>query len=207
VSIVFAGIVEPACQEDLAGIVELHKLSFPRFFMTALGDRFLAAYYEAVLQYPHRLFFVVRRGRTVAGFAAGFVAPSSFYELLHSRRTELAICALRGVLRNPTLLARLFRGASRVRSSARTSEYDCELSSLGVHPGLAGQGLGKLLLENFVAEAARCDINSIVLSTDANDNDRVNRFYRNYGFVVNRVYSAGKRQMNEYLLDMRSIAH
>jgi ribosomal protein S18 acetylase RimI-like enzyme len=196
-------IVEPARREDLAGVVELHKLSFPHFFMTALGDPFLEAYYKAVLQYPHRLFYLVRRGPDVAGFVAGFATPSSFYALLQRRRLELAICAIRGVLRNPGLFARLVRGASRVRSRARPSVYDCELSSIGVHPGLAGQGIGRLLLESFTADAVRRGINAIVLSTDARDNDRINRFYRNYGFVVNRVYFAGKREMNEYVLHLR----
>src|SRR5690349_16651517 len=66
---------EPACRGDLTGVVELHKLSFPHFFMTSLGGPFLEAYYTAVLEYPRQLFYVARRGRDVAGFVAGFVAP------------------------------------------------------------------------------------------------------------------------------------
>jgi ribosomal protein S18 acetylase RimI-like enzyme len=194
----------PAGPEDLAEVVELHKLSFPLFFMTALGDRFLEAYYKTVLQYSHPLFFVVRRDRRLAGFVAGFIKPAGFYSLLQARRIELAICAVRGLIRHPALLTRLFRSASRVRSGARTSDYDCELSSIGVHPDLGGRGIGKLLLETFIAEAATHDIDTIVLTTDARDNDRVNRLYRKSGFIVSRVYFAGKREMNEYVLDRRA---
>jgi ribosomal protein S18 acetylase RimI-like enzyme len=139
----------------------------------------------------------------VAGFVAGFIAPAGLYALLHERRAQLAIRAARGLLRNPGLLARLVRGASRVRSNALTSLYDCELSSIGVHPGLGGQGIGTLLLERFIAEAAHRGVNTIVLTTDARNNDRVNGFYRKHGFVVSRVYFAGKREMNEYVLDMK----
>jgi colanic acid biosynthesis glycosyl transferase WcaI len=200
-------ILEPAVSGDIAAIVELHKLSFPQFFMTALGDRFLAAYYRTVLAYPGRIFYVVRQDRAVAGFAAGFVSPANFYSLLHSRRVELAIDAGWGLLHNPKLLVRLVRGALRVRSSARASDYDCELSSIGVHPDLAGHGIGKLLLGRFISEAAGRDVKTIVLSTDARKNEHVNLFYRNRGFTVTRVYFSGKREMNEYVLNIGEMLH
>ena len=60
--------------------------------------------------------------------------------------------------------------------------------------------MGGALVDRFVAEQRMAGAPTVVLTTDARDNEAVNRFYQNIGFRENRKFEAGcGRQMIEYL--------
>jgi len=193
--------IREASAADLAAIVPLHKSAFAGFFLTSLGDRFLRTYYETVLAYPQRLFYVAEQGSQLAGFVAGFAQPQAFYRALYRRRVRIGFTLAAAVVRRPKLLAAVIRRAAAVRSRGQNPESDCELASTAVDPSFAGQGAGRLLVEFFVAEAARRHARTVALSTGALGNDHVNRFYSSCGFVMRGTSLVDSRLMNQYILD------
>ena len=71
--------------------------------------------------------------------------------------------------------------------------------SLAVLPSHREAGLGVRLVERFNAEAAALGATIVFLTTDAANNDGVNRFYVRTGFTLARTFSTPEgRAMNEY---------
>ncbi len=74
------------------------------------------------------------------------------------------------------------------------------LMSIAVNPDEQGKGVGRQLISAFLQEARSCGASSVLLSTDAINNDAVNHFYLRAGFQILKVYvTPEKRQMNEYI--------
>ena len=59
-----------------------------------------------------------------------------------------------------------------------------ELLSIGVSPEQNGLGIGQMLLSNFENRVRGKCINTITLTTDADSNDDVLRFYIKSGYTV-----------------------
>jgi ribosomal protein S18 acetylase RimI-like enzyme len=67
-------------------------------------------------------------------------------------------------------------------------------------PDYAGQGLGQALTRAFLARARQNGARIVYLTTDTDNNERVNRFYDRLGFILQRTFEApGPRTMNEYI--------
>lgn len=166
--------------------------------MTQLGPGFLKAYYRTVLDCEGHIFLVVENEGQPVGFVAGFTNPSAFYALLRQRKIMIGLAIVPAVLCNPALVPRLIGNARRVSDFTR-SEGEAELASICVLPDVAGKGFGKLLVEAFIKEARSRGARSVYLTTDAEHNDYVNRFYQRLGFEKSRTLLApGNRLMNEY---------
>lgn len=206
--------VRAANSSDFVLIADVHLAAFPEFFLAQLGRPFLTEYYRTVLRYSDGILLVAEQNGSVVGFAAGFVDPRSFYRFMSQRKWHFAIPACWGVLRHPRLLRRLYARKRRVVAGDELpqSEYRtiCELSSLAVKPGNGGKGLGRLLVYEFVKEAAKRGAESVFLTTDAVHNETVNHFYQRLGFQLSRRFKLdGTREMNEYFVsvDTLSSAH
>lgn len=194
-----------ACETDLREIVRVHQAAFPGFFMTLLGPAFLEAYYRLVLHHPGKVFYVWTSGNRVRGFAAGCLSPSAFYQELRRHRLRFFLRSLPSLMFHPSLVRRLV--ASYLQSGRSTlHEWSgaCELSSIAVDPEVGGQGIGGTLLHGFVA-AIQDRATSILLTTDAENNEAVNRFYRHHGFILEETLERSKgRTLNVYRLDLKS---
>jgi ribosomal protein S18 acetylase RimI-like enzyme len=76
-----------------------------------------------------------------------------------------------------------------------------ELSSIAVAPEASGNGLGKTLVEAFLAKSWSMDAQCVYLTTDADGNDHANALYRETGFEHVRLFVQRKgRWMNEYVI-------
>ena len=181
-------------------MVAIHLTSFPGFFMTRCGPRFLAEYYHIVLSYSPSVFLVAVDEGQVVGFVAGFLEPAGFYALLRKQRLRLAMALLPQVVRTPSLVARLLTNSQRAaQASTATGDKVAELASLAVHPDHARKGYGSALVRSFIDAAASRSAREVILTTDAQGNDAVNQFYMHLGFTVTRtVTPVREREMNEY---------
>jgi len=57
----------------------------------------------------------------------------------------------------------------------------------------------------FLEEAKRRGCVRVSLTTDRENNDRVNRFYQTLGFAIGRQYETPEgRKMNEYWIDVKA---
>lgn len=186
-------------------VVRVHQAAFPGFFMTQLGPRFLREYYRCVAEVPTGILLTEIHDGACIGFVAGFIDPVAFYTELRRRRVRLGLAALRGLVSRPSRLRTLLANYGRTGATARRSpDVDtAELSSLGIAPAATGRGAGSRLVRSFIDAAARAGARRVVLTTDAHDNDAVNRFYERLGFVCERTTEARPgRWLNEYVFSI-----
>ena len=196
-------IVRHAELGDLASIVRVHMVAFDGFFLTRLGPWFLREYYRTVWEDEAGILLVVSMADSarVVGFCVGFVDSAAFYRRLRARRVRLALAALPGLLRRPSLLPRLFSNAERLEGNDRSSgsARDSELASLGVLPAFQGAGIGRALVQAFISQSRALGADRVSLTTDAEQNARVNGFYQSLGFQICETYVAqGNRRMHRY---------
>jgi GNAT superfamily N-acetyltransferase len=178
--------------------------SFPGFFLTSLGPRFLLLLYAGFASEPKGICIAAEDGVTV-GFAAGTTAPDVFFgRLLRRQGWRFAIAAIPGLLRDPGFVARKCLGALFYRGEKPTGLKNAALlSSLAVAPTCGGRGIGQQLVQAFAEEARRQGCSAIYLTTDEADNERVNRFYAKCGFVLRDSFKRpGRRVMNRWVMDL-----
>jgi len=179
-------------------VVQVHLQSFPGFFLTYLGERFLRELYTAILQDPSGIAFVYQEGGLL-GFVAGTDQPAGFYKRLLSRRlVPFGLASLGPALRQPHIIPRLLR-AQNTPTEADPGEGCGTLMSIAVTPSAQGRGVGGQLLQAFLEEAKGRGLAEVNLTTDRLDNEEVNQFYQRHGFRLTRAFSTPEgRAMNEY---------
>lgn len=194
-------IVRRAGAADLPGIVAIHQKAFSHFFLTRLGAQFLRLYYELVLNYRAGIVLVSEGAGVLDGFVCGFVDPAEFYRLMWRNKRLFALPALSGLIRHPSLAAKILYGVRRIQTSATQGPpRSSELSSIAVAPHASGNGLGKTLVQAFLAQSWSMDAQCVYLTTDADGNEQANALYRAVGFQhVNRFLQRKGRWMNEYV--------
>lgn len=192
-----------AAEDRLRDVVRVHLTAFPGFFLARLGGRFLLEYYRCVWRYEHGLILTAERDGQVIGFVAGFRSPAGFHAFMRARAWRFAVPAAIGMLRRPALLRRFlgaYAGTGATADASAASADTCELASLGVDPAFEGHGIGRALVERFCEAAREGGAVRVCLSTDAQDNDRVNRFYVSLGFAPShRESRSGTRVMQHYV--------
>ncbi|NLN89361.1 MAG: GNAT family N-acetyltransferase [candidate division WS1 bacterium] len=195
--------IRAAREADLRAIALVHTRAFRGFFLTALGDRFLRAYYGLTLTHAGAILAVAAEDHHILGFVSGFLQPDLFYAAIARCKWRLAVPVALGALRHPGTIPRIIHAARHVRggqaAKAPWQGTAAELASIAVDPVHAGTGLGRRLLGYFVDAAAEAGADYVYLTTDARDNDSVNAFYARNGFtLVNSFAAAANRQMNLY---------
>ena len=78
----FTGHIEFMTELHVHCVVLMHEKAFPKFFMTLMGRRFLAAYYSIGLKYKGSISLISfdKHGEHT-GFAVGFMNLSVFYKI------------------------------------------------------------------------------------------------------------------------------
>lgn len=191
--------VRRACPQDITEIVAIHGESFPGFFLSFLGPRFLRVLYESIVDHERGAAFVYLDNGELAAFVAGVTNPSAFYRALIKHRLPAFMwAAMSAALRRPQIILRLFR-ALLYPSQTPRGDAIATLMSIGTRPKCQGRGIGRQLVEAFLAEMNRRGVRCVNLTTDRQNNDEANAFYRKLGFTLVRTYGTPEhRQMNEY---------
>lgn len=197
-------MIRPMKVEDVAAVVRVHLASFPGFFLSFLGGRFLSLFYSGLCADRGGIAFVYldKAGVTV-GFVAGSTNPGGFYSRLLKRAwLKFAAASVIPVLKKPSAIGRVARAVFHP-SGNPVGDDVAGLFSIGVLPELQGCGAGKRLVQAFIDEAKRCGCKKVYLTTDCDNNDAVNAFYDRMGFSIERNYVTPEgRRMNEYWLTL-----
>jgi len=185
-------------------VVEIHRKSFPGFFLTFLGSRFLSLYYSGICAAPEGIAYIYLDAAGVpAGFVAGTSDPRGFYsKLLRKDWMRFSLASLGAIFRRPSIVGRIAR-AVRHPSGNPAGKDVAGLYSIGVLPSLQGTGAGGKLTAAFLEEARRRGCSRVFLTTDRDGNDAANAFYRKLGFRLEREFTTAEgRTMNEYWIDL-----
>lgn len=194
-------IIDRADVGDLAEVAKLHVHAFPGFFLTSLGLSFLEELYAGFLAHPSGIFIVARDGGSIVGFVAGTSAPEVFFsDLRRRRRFAFVFKAIPSILRNPLPVFRKLLYAVRYRGEAlATRSSGALLSSIGTARWCRGSGLAANLIIAFEKRVMAHGADFVYLTTDVEDNDRVNAFYKRHGYVPVCCFKQnGRREMFRY---------
>ncbi|UOA34103.1 hypothetical protein DSM110093_03938 (plasmid) [Sulfitobacter sp. DSM 110093] len=181
---------------DLDAVVVIHKKAFSGFFLSRMGSKFLRAYYQAVLDFEASVALVAHETDSILGFAVGFRDPQGFYAMFKRQRSQMLPAIMLAVLRDPGLILKIFHNMRRVEAQAHQPVDAVELSSIAV--STPGSGGGGALLEAFAYKARSEGAHRLILTTDAEENDLVRRFYETRGFILDGYEYRGKRRMCRY---------
>lgn len=190
---------------DAAALAVLHRDAFPDFFLSSLGTAFLRQFYLGFADDPSSISTVaVLPNGEIVGSVVGTREPAGFFSRLLKRRLlPFAAISVRESLRRPRIIPRLLRAVT-YRGDAGSPIDGALLSSICVRSDQQGKGTGSALMEQWVRSAEQAGVERAYLTTDADDNDPVNAFYRRLGWTLNDKYSTPEgRAMNRY---MRSVA-
>jgi len=187
---------------DIIDVVDVHNKAFRGFFLTKMGPRFLRSYYKTVLNYKENISLVAcdHESKKIIGFAVGFKNSEAFYMLFRERRRELFFDIVFSIVRSPSLLFDVLRNVRRVGTPFTRSLNSIELSSIGV--AVKGIGVGAELLKVFCNTGRDAGAVEIFLTTDADGNDDVRRFYETHGFAIQGYEFRGKRRLCQYVLKL-----
>ena len=190
--------------KHISAVVHTHLASFPGFFLSYLGPRFLALYYGGICAAPEAIGFVyLNTSGLPAGFVAGSSNPHGFYSRLLKQNWLKFACASVGcIIRKPTVIGRIFRGLFHPGKNPPGDDV-AGLFSIGVLPELQGTGAGKLLVQAFLDEARKRGCKRVFLTTDRDANGTVNAFYQKLRFNIERQDETPEgRCMNEYWINL-----
>jgi GNAT superfamily N-acetyltransferase len=138
----------------------------------------------------------------VLGIVVGPLDPPRFFRrLLRQRCWSFCASTLSALLKRPLILGRLLR-AVLYRGAAPAGGLQSLLSSVAVAPEARGHGIGAALVRRWVDEAHRRGAAGCYLTTDADDNGEVNRFYLREGWVLESSFATPEgRRMNRYVFN------
>lgn len=187
-------------KDIISDIVDIHMSTFTGFFLTFMGKGFLRAMYKSYCEHNNSgLLTAFDIDGNVVGFLAYSYDMSGLYKYMIKKKLFLfGWYSLGAFLRKPKIFMRLVRAFLRPNESKRQEKY-VELSSIGVHPNSKTHGIGTLLIKALKDLVDFSEYEYISLETDAENNDKVNKFYTKNGFSLVRDYSTPEgRKMNEY---------
>ncbi len=198
----------PAMMRDIARLVGIHEKSFPGFFLTQLGPKFLRALYAGMIESSHGVVIVAEynppsdefeKGGGLAGFAAGSPNQGRLYrELRNHHLGAFGLAAAIAAVRNPDLTFRLLRAIGRPREAEAMSSPAC-LMSIAVDPMSRTNGVGGELVRQFESKLTELGCSDYCLTTDQEHNGPVRTFYERLGLSVRRDTTTREgRPMVEY---------
>jgi ribosomal protein S18 acetylase RimI-like enzyme len=187
-------------------VVDIHLKSFPGFFLSFLGPRFLKEFYKSFATDSQGLGFVAKgQDDKIIGVVVGPIYPQGYFQrLLKNNWPRFCLASIGAVVRRPHSALRLLR-AIFYRGKAPFGPPRALLSSIAVDPSAQGRGVGKVLVERWVEQVQRNGLCGCYLTTDADGNLAVNNFYQNLGWQIESSYVTSEgRRMNRYVYDFKN---
>ena len=167
-------------------IANIHLKSFPNFFLTTLGYSFLKTYYKSCSKSKEAISIcaIDKKKKKIVGFAVGCLNSKGFNKrLIYSNLGAYFYQTLILLCTKPLALIRLFKNLGKGNVLSDKGNY-AELLSIGMSPDQSGLGIGRNLLAKFENQVREKSINTITLTTDADSNENVLKFYKNSGYKI-----------------------
>jgi ribosomal protein S18 acetylase RimI-like enzyme len=188
--------VSLAGPRDVGFCAALHAQALDQGIFSALGHGFLRAYYSTFVASPHAIALLARAGGVPVGMVVGIVDPRSHTRWVMRRRgLRLAARGAAMLLVRPRIAVSFVRTRlARYRTTWRRTRSDsvppkrslkqhrtAVLSHIAVVPGGRGAGVGRALVDEFLAAARGAGVDSVTLVTRQGD-DGAGAFYSRLGW-------------------------
>lgn len=185
-----------AANADLEGIVDVHIEAFEGFFLTSLGRTFLKKFYSVYINSDDAVFVVMADRDKIGGFAVGspcevgFVRQAGFYHA-----ALIALLLIPVVMFNFALLKSVLSRFFAKDSAPNFVAGSFLLRSIGISKIYSGTGLSSQLLHGFESLVSARNFKSLVLTTDAVENDKALGFYKKNKYVVHDSFAQDSKRM------------
>ena len=193
------GQCRQALNADVPAVARIHLEAFAGFFLTELGYKFVCVMYRTFLLNPAGVFVVYEsKDGQVTGFAVGALSSGKKDRWLALRfLPQFLVAALPAILRRPRMIVgRLAARFFETGSSFYVPNDIAVLRSIGVLTSERGVGAAAALLDAFEQMALRHSANHVYLTTDQDNNERAQNFYKRHGYgVAERFLQDGQRWM------------
>jgi ribosomal protein S18 acetylase RimI-like enzyme len=208
--------------EDVAGAASLHRLVFPDYFLTHMGQRFMERFYSEFVDQNGNYGFVAVCGEELVGAVIGTLDYQKCFNRFYRRHFPSLVLLLVGrVIVDPYIRHNVVSRLSHIRlafdslaarrqrplpinDAREANPARANLLSIGVHPDQRGSGLAEQLVDSYCDELWHDGIESVGLSVRP-DNWRAIAFYEKTGWQragasatavqytrATRPYSAGR---------------
>lgn len=196
---------------DVATVARVHLEAFEGFFLSELGYRFLCVMYRAFLVNPAGVFVVHEsKDGQVTGFAVGALSSGPKDRWLAWRFMPHFLWAvLPAIFRHPrTIVTRLGARFFDTGSSFNVPDDAAMLRSIGVLTSERGGGAAAGLLVAFEQMALRQGATHVYLTTDQDNNERAQKFYKRHGYSFAECFQQdGQRPMLLMSKLLRDVVH
>jgi ribosomal protein S18 acetylase RimI-like enzyme len=197
--------IKQVLKKDLGQVVEVHKSSFPGFFLTELGENFLSLYYDSVGRDQKGLLLGFYDEDELLGFAAATTLSKGFNtHLVKQNLFPFTLMGMRLLFTRFAALIRLFKNFSKTNSYVTDEGNYAELLSIGVSVKKQGQGVGKKLLLQLEKELKLKGCSLLSLTTDYDNNEKAISFYKVLGYEIYYDFIAyPKRKMYRMIKNIK----
>ena len=183
---------------------DVHIAAFPDYFLSFLGRRFIRELYRAFACDETSISIVAedKRSAKIQGAVIGTIDPKGFFTRLAVKRWwSFGASSLSALAKDPRIAIRVFRGLF-YRGNPPNDKKRALLSSIAVLPDQQRTGLGSILLKSWEELARENEMLGCYLTTDAEGNDAVRRFYERNGWRVEAEFVTPEgRRMLRYIID------
>lgn len=184
---------------DVPSVARIHLEAFEGFFLSQLGYGFLCVMYRVFLVNTAGVFVVQESNNgQVTGFAVGALSTGQKDRWLALRYMPHFLWAsLPAIFRHPrTIVTRLIARFFETGSSFNVPNDAAVLRSIGVLTSERGSGAAGDLLGAFEQMALRQGAAHVYLTTDQDNNERAQKFYKRHGYGVAEFFQQdGQRPM------------
>ena len=183
-------------------VVDVHMKAFPEFFLTFLGPNFLKEFYKSFLYDDQGIGFAAIENGRILGVIVGPFKPAGYFKrLLLKKWYAFCFASIGAVLKKPGIIKRLFR-AFFYRGQAPQDKVRALLSSIAISPDAQRKGVGKALVMKWLDAVNARGGKGAFLTTDVENNDTVNSFYRGLDWKLESTYETSEgRKINRYIYD------
>ena len=180
-------------------IVDIHIKAFRGFFLTFMGKGFLKQVYSSYLSHRKSEVLGAFIDNRLVGFLAYSEDLSGLYKyMLKTRLIGIIWYSFGAFIRKPVVFFRLIRALLKPSESKREERY-VKLASIGILPEEMSKGVGTALINALKNSIDFQEFSYISLETDAENNEKANRFYVKNGFALKKTFITREgRKMNEY---------
>lgn len=184
----------------LAELVEMHSTTMPTL-LSELGRPFVEKYYLAGLCAENAIGFgAVDVKGEIVGWVFGSDDPSKLNQQLTKPPSWFLFNILKAMIRSPRLGITLLQSA-RTQPGNSLEPGQLELTYIGIHPEIQGQGIGRQLIDRFIDKARERGYSQVALSVESENLPAIG-LYKKIGFDVISTFTEGHYHRHRMILNL-----
>ena len=191
-----------ATVEDMPKIAQTHKLCFPEYFLSSLGEDLLKKYYTEFLLENDLFILAEDENNKCVGFCMGYYSGSKAMQRFESKNKvklflkllTLCLCLNKAAMQRCwARISSIFKRPVQPNIQQQTKPiFGVELLSICVLPEYAGKGISTELVNRFENAILTNDKGLVAercVLTGFADNLRAIKFYEKMGYEILRQYA------------------